>query len=159
MSTTAAFVPVTPEQARRLRDGDDLGPLTAYASGPALREAHGLDASDDEEAGFVVLGYAGLAALVGHDGPRLVLAADLDGAQVNAAGDDFGTVEVQGLRWDQVTALFGDEPEARGDLAEARRAVAGRTLPEVAEDEDVVGLVDRWDLLWYAPEELDAALG
>ena len=161
MSTTAAFVPVTPEQARRLRDGGDgadLGVLTAYASGPALREAHGLDASDDEEAGFVALGYAGLAALVRHEGPRLVLAVDLDGAQASASGDDFGTVEAQAVRWHQVTALFGDEPDADADVAEARRLVAGRTLAEVADDEDVVGLADRWDLLWYAPEELDAAV-
>jgi len=157
MSTTAAFVPVTSEQARHLRDGGDLGPLTAYAAGPALREAHGLGASDDEEAGFVALGYAGLAGLVAQTAPRLVLAADLGEAQVQTSGDDFGTVEVSGLRWAQVTAVFGDEPGAADDLAEARRLVAGRSVEEVADDDEVVGLVDRWDLLWYAPEELDVA--
>ncbi|SDU91205.1 hypothetical protein SAMN04488544_1856 [Microlunatus sagamiharensis] len=159
MSTTA-FAPVTPEQARRLRDGADgdaLGPLHAHAAGPALREAHGLGASDDEEAGFVALGYAGLAALVAHPAPRLVLAVDLDDAQVRTSGDHFGTVEVSGLRWAQVTAVFGDEPGAADDLAEARRLVAGRSVEDVADDDEVVGLVDRWDLLWYAPEELDTA--
>ncbi|SEQ70654.1 DUF6912 family protein [Microlunatus flavus] len=158
MSTVPAFVPLPPEAARWLRDGEEPGLLTAYAAGPALREAHGLGASDDEEAGFVALGYAGLAALLDDAGPRLVLAVDLDAGQVRASGDDFGTTEVRGLRWGQVTALFGDEPDAAADLAEVRRLVAGRTLAEVADDEDVVGLVDRWDLLWYAPEELDSVL-
>ncbi len=157
MSTTSAFVPVSSDQARRLRASEDLGTLTAYAAGPALREAHGLGASDDEEAGFVALGYAGLAALVAQAAPRLVVAADLGDGQVRASGDDFGTVEVTGLRWAQVTAVFGDEPDAAADLAEARRLATGRSLDDVADDDEVVGLVDRWDLLWYAPEELDAA--
>ena len=153
---TALFVPVALERARALRDGEDLGALPAYAAGRELREAHGLGESDDEEAGFVALGYAGLAALLDDAGPRVVLAAEAGTAQVRPLGGDFGEVEVVGLRWNQVTALFSDEPEADVDLAEARRLSAGRTLADLADDDALVGLVDRWDLLWFAPEELDA---
>ena len=53
--------------------------------------------------------------------------------------------------------VFADEPGAAADLEAARAQAGGRVLAEVAEDEDVVALVDRWDLLWYAPEELDAS--
>lgn len=159
MSTVTAYVPVSHEQATALRAGTDLGDLTAHAPGAALREAHGLRDADEEEAGFVALGYAGLAALLAGPGLRTVLAADVDPAQLDGSGNDVGEVVVHGLRWSQVTAVFADEPGAAADLDAARGLVAGRPLVDVADDEDVVGLVDRWDLLWYAPEELDAALG
>lgn len=157
MSTVAAFVPVSREQAAALRAGDDLGTLAGHAPGPALERAHGLGPVDGEEAGFVALGYAGLAALLSYPGPRTVLAVDLDAAQVHGSAGDFGEVELHGLRWTQVSAVFADEPGAAPDLERARGRAGGRPLADVADDEDVVGLVDRWDLLWYAPEELDAA--
>ena len=154
--TTSVFVPVAFAQATSLRAGDDLGTLAAHAPGPALREEHGLGPADDEEAGFVALGYAGLAALLDRPGPRLVLAADVDAAQVDGAGTAFGEVAVRGLRWDQVQAVFADEPAAAAGLAAARDLAEDRPLAEVADDEEVVSLVDRWDLLWFAPDELDA---
>ncbi len=153
----AAFVPVAREQAVALRAGDDLGDLPAYTPGPALYTAHGLSASEDEEAGFVALGYAGLAALLARPGLRTVLAVDVGGGQVEASGSEFGEVRLHGLTWAQVTAVFADEPAAADDLEAAREAAGGRPLADVADDEDVVGLVDRWDLLWYAPAELDAS--
>lgn len=163
-TTIAAFVPVSRDQAVALRAGDDLGDLAAYAPGPALRTAHGLGASDDEEAGFVALGYAGLAALLAGPGLRTVLAVDvgpeqLDTAQVQASGSEFGQVQLHGLTWAQVSAVFADEPGAAPDLEAARALVAERSLADVADDEAVVGLVDGWDLLWYAPAELDASGG
>lgn len=157
MSTVAAFVPVTREQAGALRAGEDLGTLAAYAPGPALRQAHGLAPSADEEAGFVALGYAGLAALLLRPGRRTVLAVDVGGAQVEASQSEFGQVRLHDLTWAQVSAVFADEPGSAPDLEAARELVAGRALADVADDEDVVGLVDRWDLLWYAPAELDAS--
>ena len=159
MSDLAAFVPVSREQAVALRAGDDLGDLAAYAPGPALQAAHGLGPKDEEEAGFVALGYAGLAALLAHPGLRTVLAVEVGGGQVQASGSEFGQVQLHGLRWAQVTAVFADEPGAAADLEAARTQAAGRGLAEVADDEDVVGLVDRWDLLWYGPAELDASGG
>ena len=156
-TSVAAFVPLSHEQAVALRAGDDLGPLAAYTPGPALQAAHGLGPADDEEAGFVALGYAGLAALLARPGLRTVLAADLDPARVEDGGSEFGEVAVTGLRWAQVTAVFADEPDAASDLEAARELVAGRPLADVVDDEAVVGLVDGWDLLWYAPAELDAS--
>jgi hypothetical protein len=141
----------------RCAQGDDLGDLAAYTPGPALQAAHGLSASEDEEAGFVALGYAGLAALLAQPGLRTVLAVDVGGGQVQASGSEFGQVQLHGLTWAQVSAVFADEPSAAPDLEAARALVAGRSLAEVADDEDVVGLVDRWDLLWYSPAELDAS--
>ena len=156
-TTITAFVPVAREQAVALRAGDDLGDLVAYAPGPALRSAHGLGPADDEEAGFVALGYAGLAALLSSPGLRTVLAVDVNGGQVEGSGSEFGQVQVHGLTWAQVSAVFADEPGAAPDLEAARALVAGRSLADVADDEEVVALVDGWDLLWYAPAELDAS--
>ncbi|GAB2574462.1 helix-turn-helix domain-containing protein [Microlunatus antarcticus] len=155
----AAFVPVSREQATALRSGDDLGDLVAYAPGPALQAAHGLGPTDEEEAGFVALGYAGLGALLTGPGLRTVLAVDVGGGQVQASGSEFGQVQLHGLTWAQVSAVFADEPDASPDLDAARALVAGRSLADVADDEEFVGLVDRWDLLWYAPAELDASAG
>ena len=76
---------------------------------------------------------------------------------MQGGGSEFGEVEVTGLRWAQVAAVFADEPGAAADLEAARAQAGGRVLADVAEDEEVVELVDRWDLLWYAPEELDAS--
>lgn len=154
--SVAVFVPVPRSGAMALRGGGDLGVLVGFAAGPALREAHGLGPGEDEEAGFVALGYAGLAALLAHAGPRTVLAADVEASQVGGEGSEFGEVSLDGLRWAQVSAVFADEPGAAEDLEAARRLADGRPLADVADDESVVGLVDRWDLLWYAPEELDA---
>lgn len=156
-TTIAAFVPVSRERAVALRVGDDLGDLVAYAPGPALQSAHGLGPADVEEAGFVALGYAGLGALLAGPGLRTVLAVDVDGGQVEGAGSEFGQVQVHGLTWAQVSAVFADEPGAATDLEAARDLVAGRSLADVADDDEVVGLVDGWDLLWYAPAELDAS--
>lgn len=158
MSITT-YVPVAHEQATALRGGDDLGTLVAFAPGATLREAHGLGPADDEEAGFVALGYAGLAALLARPGLRTVLAVDVGADQVQGGGSEFGEVEVSDLRWAQVAAVFADEPGAAPDLEAARTQAGGRVLADVAEDEEVVALVDRWDLLWYAPEELDASRG
>ncbi|GAA3556904.1 hypothetical protein GCM10022197_10100 [Microlunatus spumicola] len=159
MSTLSAFVPVSREQALALRAGEELAGLTAYAPGPALLAAHDLGPADDEEAGFVALGYAGLAALLAGPGLRTVLAVAVDSGRVDDRGSEFGEVVVRGLRWSAVTAVFADEPGAAEDLDAARAVAGGRALGDVADDEDVVGLVDRWDLLWYAPEELDASFG
>ncbi|MGI3780334.1 MAG: DUF6912 family protein, partial [Janthinobacterium lividum] len=90
-------------------------------------------------------------------GLRTVLAVDVGGGQVQASGSEFGEVQLHGLTWSQVSAVFADEPGAVPDLEAARERVAGRPLSDVVDDEDVVGLVDRWDLLWYAPAELDAS--
>ena len=150
------YVPVERERAQRLAAGGPPLSVPAYAVTSALRDAHGLAPDEDEDAGFTALTYAGLAALLRAPGRRLVLAADVAADQVRAAepGSPFGAVEVTGLRWDQVLALFADEPGAADDLTRAHALAAGRGLDEVADDDRVSDLVDAWDLLWFAPQEL-----
>jgi hypothetical protein len=154
------YVPVERARAQQLAAGGPALSAPGYAVTSALREAHGLAADEDEDAGFTALTYAGLAALLHTPGLRLVLAADVAADQVRPAEPDspFGLVEVSGLRWDQVLALFADDPDAADDLTRAHALAAGRGLDEVADDDRVSDLVDTWDLLWFAPQEL-AQLG
>ena len=159
-AAVTVYLPVEREQAQQLAAGGPGLTGPAFTATPALLEAHGLTSSADEDAAFTALSYAGLAALLRASGPRLVLAADVSDTQVHAAeaADPFGLVEVRDLRWDQVLALFADEPAAAEDLGRAHALTGGRSLAEVAEDEHVLDLVDAWDLLWFAPQEL-AQLG
>src|SRR5215208_4227846 len=70
-----------------------------------------------------------------------------------------GEVTLSALSWAQVQALFVAEPEAAEAARKARRALAERAgdvtlvaalqLPEVGE------LLEGYDLLWFAPDELD----
>lgn len=149
------FVPVDRGRAESLAAGGEALSGHGHAATPALLAAHDLGPADDEDGGYTALGYAGLAALLRAPGLRLVLAADVAAGQVDVdPASPFGEVSVRALRWDQVQALFADEPGALTDLDRARALVAGRDLAAAAEDEEVLALVDGWDLLWYAPQEL-----
>ena len=157
----AGFVPVSREQAAALRAGDDLGDLVAYAPGPALRAAHGLGPGR-RRGGRVrrarlrrARSPARRTRACGRSSP-----STSDGGQVEASGSEFGQVQVHGLTWAQVVGRV--RRRARRRARPRGRAGAGRRarpLADVADDEEVVGLVDRWDLLWYAPAELDASAG
>jgi len=156
------FCPSSRAGALRLREaGASDAPWLGYAATPGLWAAAGLGPAEIEEAEFVALGYAGVAALVTTAEPlRLVLAADVADRQV-AAGehDDLGEVNVHDLRWAQVTALFGDDPAA-GDLVARTRSRLTLTDPPdpaaaLAQD-SVAALLEQTDLLWYDPTELDS---
>jgi hypothetical protein len=54
-----------------------------------------------------------------------------------------------------VQSLFADEPEAAAAVAAARAAVEGQTLSGALDRDEVAELLDSYDLLWFAPEELD----
>ena len=149
---STVFLPFTRSEVERLAAGEPTEATTGYADTPALRRGHDLGPMQQEEADYVALGHAGLAALL-QPGPRLVVAADVASAQVSGGLDDpFGTVEVTDLRWGQVQAFFADEPAA--DLEPARRLVHGRTVAEFADDQRILDLVAPWDLLWFAPQEV-----
>lgn len=153
-ASVAVFVPVEPTRAKALQSGEELS-TTGFAATPSLREAHGFGPDEDEEAGYAALGYAGLAALGKTEGLRLVVAADVEPGQVDADSQStFGAVAVRALCWSQVQALFADEPGALADLGSARTAAARRPLEQIAEDEHLLDLLEPWDLLWYAPQEL-----
>ena len=154
-----AFIPASMEQAKEVRRGFDPGPCRGCAVTPALLRALEPQITTDE-AEFAALSNAGVLALgVGSESTRLVLAADVEPAQITGLEDPSGEVTVSSLSWAQVRALFIDEPGAaeavrKGRLAVAEAAgevtvAAAMALPEVGK------LLDGHDLLWFAPEELD----
>ena len=105
---------------------------------------------------FVALSHAGvLAVSAGSDPLRLVLAADVADRQVTDRGSELGEVTVAGLRWAQVQALFADEPAAESSVARARADTAAMSLAEALAIDAVAALQSEFDLLWFAPDELD----
>jgi hypothetical protein len=153
------FFAVSRDRAERLREGATYdGP--GHAPSPVLLSAHDLSPGDDAD--YTALAYAGVAALqqakpdeVEAEPVRLVLAADLPPSQVHDRQDPYGMVDLSGVRWDQVTALFADEVASAPVIAEARGLAGVRPLAEVVDDPDVERLLDSVDLLWFAPAELD----
>ena len=129
--TALVFVPLDWADAVALRAGADLGPRIGCAPTAELARRVGPDA-DPEEVEYAALHQAGEYAAENRQ-RRVVLAADVESAQLVEAGDGWGGVTATGLRWSQVSALFADE------LPPAKAA----------------SVVDDRDLLWFAPEELD----
>ena len=149
------FVPVAMAAALALRAGEPVPPARGFAATPSLRRALG-PGTDDEEADFAVLSAAGVAVLDGLVGSRrLVLAAEVPEGHVSDRGGDLGEVEVRDLGWRQVQALFADEESAAAAVRAAASAAAGVAVEAAFDLPAVVELTDTFDLLWYAPEELD----
>ena len=153
--TSLVFVPVARAEALALRAGADLGDRPGCAPTPGL--AGGLEPSAvAEEVEFAALNHAGVLALsAGSDPLRLILAAGVAEGQLTDVGSDLGEVTVAGLRWAQVRALFADEPAAGPSVARAREETAGLSPAAAAGIEAVAALQGAFDLLWFAPDELD----
>ena len=153
--TTLVFVPLDRETAYALRAGTDPGPRPGCTPTAGLAASVGPDAVS-EEIEFAALSDAGVLALTSTTDPlRLVLAADVEADQVEESGDAIGQVVVSRLRWPQVQSLFADEPEAAAAVAKARAAAEAVPLAEALDPNEVTALLDAYDLLWFAPEELD----
>ena len=152
------FLPLPPAQARRLRSGEDLGRRRAHAVTPTLLRALGPDSSE-EECDYAALSAAGTAALDGltdlAQGRRLVVAAEVGPGPVDDLRDDLGAVAVERVTWAQVQALFADEQDAAGLVRAAAAAATGVPLDRALDLPPVVALAESFDLLWYAPAELD----
>ena len=127
---TTVFLALDWADAAALRSGTDLGRRAGCAPIAELARRVGPGA-DPEEVEYAALHHAG--AYAGTGPQRLVLAADVEPAQLVETGDGWGGVTVDGLRWSQVSALFADDPLAAAAAVEA----------------------DDRDLLWFAPQELD----
>jgi len=109
-----------------------------------------------EEAEYAALSYAGVLSLLLKPGwPRLVVAAEVQPDQLSDLGGPLGEVEVRGLSWHQVRALFGDESAAVGATRVASEVTAGQSLAAALGAPEVAAVLDEYDLLWFAPEELD----
>ena len=154
-----AFIPASTEQAKALRLGADPGLRRGCAVTPGLLRALGPQTTT-EEAEFAALSNAAvLALLLSPEPTRLVLATDVEPAQTTATVDALGEIMISSLSWRQVRALFVDEPEATEAVRKARRAAAEAapelTLAAALRLPEVNELLDGFDLMWFAPEELD----
>jgi hypothetical protein len=153
------FIPASTEQAKELRSGADPGLHRGCSVTTALLRALEPQTTT-EEAEFAALSNAGvLALLVSSEPTQLVLAAEVEPAQITASGDAAGEITLSSLSWAQVQALFLAEPEAAEAAKKARQAVAecaGEvTLAAALQLPEIVELLEGYDLLWFAPEELD----
>jgi len=150
-----AFVPMTWDEAVALRSGTAADCYQACAATPKLAASMEAD-SVIEEVEYAALSYAGVLSLVlKPDVPRLVVAAEVQARQLTDLGGSLGEVEIRGLTWDQVRALFGDESAAAEAARLAREVVAGESLAAALAAPEVGAVLDEYDLLWFAPEELD----
>ena len=153
--TALVFVPLDRAEATALRAGADLGVRPGCAPTAGLAGSLG-PAAVAEEVEFAALTHAGVLALgAGSDPLRLVLAADVADDQVTDQGSELGEVTVGGLRWAQVQALFADESAAAPSVARARVQLAEVDPADAGAIEAVAALQGEFDLLWFAPDELD----
>ena len=158
------FIPVDRPTAACLRDGTVLRqPFVGNAATPGLIAELGLDSGPSEEANFQAQTYAmvaGLIAALWSDGNRVVLAADVPDGSIrddDETATGWGSVRVENLAWDWVTAVFSDGTEPEPDVSAAVRIAADRVrgdgLPAALVCPEVERLIDAHDLLWHVPDE------
>jgi hypothetical protein len=153
--TQMVFVPMSRDEAQALRAGTGANHYRACAATPSLA-ASMESGTVMEQVEYSALSNAGVLALVLRpDAPRLVVAAEVRQEQVKDLGQPLGEVEVGELAWAQVRALFADEPDALEAVELAGKAVAGQDLTAAIAAREVAELLDGYDLLWFAPDELD----
>jgi hypothetical protein len=149
------FVPMTWDEAVALRSGTAASCYQACAATPRLIASMEADTLI-EEAEYAALSYAGVLSLVLKPGlPRLVAVAEVQPNQLTDLGGPLGEVEVRGLTWEQVRAVFGDESAAVEATRLASEVAAGESLAAALAAPEVGAVLDEYDLLWFAPEELD----
>ena len=154
------FVALRNAAARQLREnGSTDQELPGFAATGRMIAAHGYRPDEREDADYAAQLYASLSGLVDSvDDRRLVVAADVPIARVadGRADVDYGSVLVRGLAWQDVTAVFVDEPEAAAAVISARKAIADsgdQQLAAVLELPAVSALTDDHELLWHTPDE------
>ena len=150
-----AFIPMIWGEAADLHSGIAADHYLGCAVTPSLVASMGTD-THSEEAEYAALSYAGVLALVLKPGsPRLVVAAEVRPGQLADLCEPQGEVELRRLTWPQVRALFADEPDAIAAARLASEAVKGQSLAGALAAPEVGLLLDEYDLLWFAPVELD----
>ena len=149
------FVPMTWHEAVALRSGPAAEGYHGCAATPSLVAAMEADTLI-EQAEYAALSYAGALALaLKPTSPRLIAAAEVQSGQLSDLGGPLGEVEVRELTWHQVRALFADEPNAMEAARLASGLVAGQGLAAALAAPEVGAILDEYDLLWFAPDELD----
>lgn len=154
------FVPLSRAQAGQLREsGRSDDQLLAFSSTSTMIAAHDYRPDEREDADYAAQLYASLAGLLtSSDDTRLVVAAEVPIARVSdgRSDSDYGAIAVAGLDWQDVTAVFVDEPAAAGAVGSARQAVAlaaNQSLETILELPEVVALTSEHELLWHTPDE------
>lgn len=149
------FIPMVWDEAADLRSGLAADHYRGCAVTQSLLASMGADTSG-EEAEYAALSYAGVLALVLKPGSaRLLVAAEVQPGQLTDLCEPHGEVELRGLTWPQVRALFADEPAATEAARLASEAVTGQSMAGALAAPEAGLLLDEYDLLWFAPEELD----
>ena len=149
------FVPMVRDDVVALRSGAGANRYQGCSATPSLVGSMEAD-SVMEEVEYAALSNAGVLALVLRPhSPRLVVAAEVSEEQVTDLRQPHGEIEVHKLTWAQVQALFADESAASEAIELASQAVAGQTLATALAAPEVAAVLDDYDLLWYAPDELD----
>jgi hypothetical protein len=149
------FVPMTWYEAVALRSGTAADGCQGCTVTPSLIASMEADTLV-EEAEYAALSYAGALALVLKPASlRLVAAAEVQGEQLTDLGGSLGEVHLRSLTWHQVQALFADEPAAMDAVRLAGEVVAGQSLAAALAAPEVGAVLDGYDLLWFAPDELD----
>lgn len=124
------------------------GVVQCFLANARLRETFdlGADAEADEEAERAALVVASLWALC-QDQERFVLTAEVSASQLcEGAEAGNGGASLTGLRREQVTAFFADDPSV--DASAAARAAAGLDLDAAWDLPEVAELLGQ-DLLWH----------
>jgi uncharacterized protein DUF6912 len=155
------YVPLTMTALRAAFSDGEVPCAVAYAVTPGLREWYA--EGDQEELEYVALTAAArdslrmLAENPAAPRRRVVLAADVDGAQPRDV-EERGTVTLTGpIPWRNVAAGHVDDPDAADDVAAAAQAVGAAD----GGDEDAAFTVDSaeaHELQWYATQELPGLL-
>jgi hypothetical protein len=149
------FVPMTRDEAWALRSGVGTDCYLGCAATPGLAATMEGD-TVVEELEYAALSNAGVLALaLKPHTARLVVAAEVPEEHVSDLNGPHGEVEVSGLTWAQVRALFADDPAALDTVRLAGQAVAGESVMAALAAPQVITVLDEHDLLWFAPEELD----
>jgi hypothetical protein len=151
------YVPSTlPRLAGDLRAGQ-IGPVTAYAVTPALREAYA--SGDTEELEYVALLAAaraslGMLAADPHAPPRrVVLAADVPEVAVTTAEHPAAVTVPGPIPIAKLASAHVDDAEAAPDITKAVIALPAAAAGD-ADAEFDVGQADGHELAWYATQEL-----
>jgi hypothetical protein len=130
-------------------------PLDAHAVTPSLRRA--FEDADDEELEYVTLMAAAFDSLVlisetGDEPRRVVVAADVDDADVRVGDDQTSVVLDVEVSLSQCRAVHVDDADAEGEVTSAlarlpeAEAGDGRALAAVS--------LTAHELMWFATQEI-----
>lgn len=158
MAEQTVFVPLDRDAVRGWRDTGTLAEVAGFAATPELMKALGHDEKSREDAEFAAQTYASVQCLTGPEvvEQRWVVAAGVPAADCRpGALPTYGAVRVTTIGWEQVMAVFTDQPEAAELVRATHLEVADMDLPGAWDHPRTAELVAEHDLLWYLPAELD----